>query len=101
MLKLLNPFADKKPAAKEDLLPGANYSRFAPRHVREEPTRGHDPHPEAHFGKPAPVAAHRTITRAALSPGPKFSDSAHLYADDRVSISVLRRALPERFSTQN
>jgi hypothetical protein len=101
MLKLLNPFADRTSAVKEDLLPEAKFSRFAPRHVREESTRGHDMHPEAHFGKTVPVAAHRPITRAALNPEPKFSDSAHLYADDRISISVLRRALPERFSTQN
>jgi hypothetical protein len=98
MLKLLNPFADKRPAVAEEIIPGAKYSRFAPRHVREEPTRGHDTHPEAHFGKPAPVAAHRPITRAALTPEPMFSDTAHLYSDGRVSVAVLRRALPARFA---
>ena len=98
MLKLLNPFADKKPAISEELVPGAKYSRFAPGHVRDEPARGHDTHPEAHFGKALPVAAHRPITRAAMSPEVKFSDSAHLYSDSRISIAVLRRALPERFA---
>lgn len=102
MLKLFSAFGEKpKSSSLHDGI-DQRYTRFAPRRVRDagpvdeaaaEALRDDDA-PQSR----KPVAAMRPISRAAMVVEQKFNDTAHLYADSRVSVSVLRRALPERFA---
>jgi hypothetical protein len=94
MLKLLNPFSDMRTHPANTIAEGS-FTRFAPRHTRESENQMT---PDRSGPVALPVTAHRPITRAALVPETTFNEGAHLHADTGISISVLRRALPERFA---
>lgn len=78
--------------------PDRKLSRFEPRHVREitdlrpaAPVQAvcRPPHPDPKLN---PAARRPSLSTQ------KFNDAAHLHCDGRVSITVLRRALPQRFA---
>ncbi|MBW4709294.1 hypothetical protein KX928_15995 [Roseobacter sp. YSTF-M11] len=73
------------------------FTRFEPRHVREAaPQTTCIAQPE--HRAPTPVAAYRPASHAPRKIEPVFDDAAHLHSEARVSIAVLRRALPQRFA---
>ncbi|WP_299734966.1 hypothetical protein [uncultured Roseobacter sp.] len=97
MLRLFNTLN----TAKHDRIVATSaekFSRFEPRHVRE--TLSEDVVIPAQSARqtPAPVAAYRPASLAAKRAEPKFDDAAHLHSEARVSVAVLRRALPIRFA---
>jgi hypothetical protein len=101
MLKLFSSFVETpKRSALHDGL-DKKYTRFAPRRVRETEPEAEASPCDTIAMAPKPVAALRPITRAKMALDQKFNDTAHLYADTRISVSVLHRALPERFSDMN
>lgn len=101
MFKLFSAFGEKpKPSSLHDGI-DQKYTRFAPRRVRDTGPEAESSRFDATPATRIPVAAMRPITRAAMAVEQTFNDTAHLYAESRVSVSVLRRALPERFGNLN
>lgn len=102
MLKLFSAFGEKpKPSWPHEGI-DQRYTRFAPRRVRDAgPVAEATAEALCDDAAPLsrkPVAAMRPISRAAMAVEQTFNDTAHLYAESRISVSVLRRALPERFA---
>lgn len=126
MFSLFSAFAGTpRRSLLEDETP-QRLTRFATKHIREPvPIREETPPPPIQTApepaptapepvapepapEPAAVAAARPISRTQRAPKPKFmdpkylqpkfNDVEHLYANSRVSICVLRRALPSRFA---
>lgn len=87
----------KKPAQRFKNLAGEypkNYTRF---HTKQAQTRFPTKSPQRNAVEKqfetVPVPAPKPVL---IKPG-KIDENAHLYAEAKVSVSILRKALPQRF----
>lgn len=84
--------------ATDNQQPDVRYTRFYHRNARATPvppTVEHSDHPKHAPMPPAPQG--RRPNAARVQP-PKFDENAQLYSEARISINVLRNALPMRFA---
>lgn len=97
MMKLFGSFGPatkKSPTHEADI----RYTRFSYHKTREVAAPQSHDHP-SHVRRPAaPAAAHRPASNVARAKPAKLDENAHLYSEARVSIAVLRNALPQRFA---
>ncbi|MGC3938820.1 hypothetical protein ACOTTU_13535 [Roseobacter sp. EG26] len=97
MLRLFNTINASK-YEQQLSMPTKKFSRFEPRHVRDPIAEECVAPPQPQQRASIPVAAYRPVSLANKKPRPVFDEAAHLHSDARVSIAVLRRALPQRFA---
>lgn len=99
MMKLFGAFGPavkKGPQPEEDI----RYTRFSYHKTRETAAPAAEA-TSSHVRRSAmPAAAHRPASNVAraTAPAPEVDENAHLYSETRVSVAVLRNALPQRFA---
>lgn len=98
MMKL---FRASSPPARNNQQPDVQYTRFYYRNARVAPIPQAVEQSDHAKRSPVPAAPQDDRSNTAGVQPPKLDETAQLYSEARISINVLRSALPMRFAVMD